>query len=109
MVASYVTRYISPYADEWVRGFRDVPHAQQDTTGACEGFHSALKGNELAQKKFLRGRRVDWFMHEAFYEVSCKACSTNAYPTSSDAIDLAYSAGSNAEIALMSLFAVQMT
>ena len=54
---------------EWVRGFRDVPHAQQDTTGACEGYHSAIKGNEVAQKHRLQGRRLDWLLHELFYEV----------------------------------------
>lgn len=60
---------------EWVRGFRGAPHGQQDTTGACEDFDSALKDNELAQKKFLRGRRVDLFTPEAFCEVagSCHA------------------------------------
>ena len=59
------------YADEWVRGFRDVPHAQQDTTGACEGYHSAIKGNELAGKSRLQGRRVDWLLHLLWHEVYC--------------------------------------
>ena len=42
-------------ADEWVKGSRDVPHSQQDTTAACEGFHSAIKGDELATKTRLQG------------------------------------------------------
>lgn len=46
-----------------------MPHAQQDTTGACEGFHSALKGDELAMKTRLQGRRVDWLLYELVYEV----------------------------------------
>ena len=57
------------FSEEWVRGFRDVPHAQQDTTGACEGFHSALKGDELAMKTRLQGRRVDWLLHMLWNEV----------------------------------------
>ena len=59
------------FADEWVRGFRDVPHAQQDTTGACEGYHSAIKGSELARKSRLQGRRVDWLLYLVWNEVCC--------------------------------------
>ena len=70
--------------DEWVRGFRGVQHAQQDTTGACEGYHSAIKGNELAQKHRLQGRRLGWLLHELFYEVCCHmvhahACSLTSF------------------------------
>ncbi|KAL0027564.1 hypothetical protein WJX77_011083 [Trebouxia sp. C0004] len=57
--------------DEWVRGVRDVPHAQQDTTAACEGYHSAIKGNELAGKSRLQGRRVDWLLHLLWHEECC--------------------------------------
>ena len=56
-------------ADEWVRGFRDVPHAQQDTIGACEGYHSAIKGNELGRNSRLQGRRVDWLLWLLWNEV----------------------------------------
>ncbi|DBB05560.1 TPA: hypothetical protein ACH3X1_012507 [Trebouxia sp. C0004] len=56
--------------DEWVRGVRDVPHAQQDTTAACEGYHSAIKGNELAGKSRLQGRRVETRIR---YKQACKA------------------------------------
>ncbi|KAL0025611.1 hypothetical protein WJX79_007777 [Trebouxia sp. C0005] len=65
----YISDYYAHKIDEWVRGFRDVEHAQQDTIGACEGYHSAIKGNELAQKHRLQGRRLDWLLHELFYEV----------------------------------------
>ncbi len=40
------TNFCPAFSEEWVRGLRDVPHAKQDTTGACEGFHSALKAEE---------------------------------------------------------------
>ena len=53
-------------ADEWVRGTHDVPHAQEDTTGACEGFHSDIKGNELGQKSRLQGRGVDWLLYPRY-------------------------------------------
>ena len=56
-------------ADEWVRGFRDVPHSRQDTTGANEAFHSAIKGDELAMKTRLQGRRTDWLLWVLWYEV----------------------------------------
>ena len=57
-------------ADEWVRGFRDVPHAQQDTTGACEGYHSAIKGNELPRKSLVRQEgRVNWLLWRLWTEV----------------------------------------
>ena len=52
-----------------------MPHAQQDTTGACEGFHSALKGDELAMKTRLQDRRVDWLLHSLWNEV----CSDNQH------------------------------
>ena len=56
------------------------------------------------RRSFLQGQRVDWFLHETFYEVSCKAWSIEAYAISSGPSALAYSAGSSAEIALMSLY-----
>lgn len=45
-------------------------HAQQDTTGACEGWHSSIKGGGLAEKRRLIGRRTDWLLHKLFFEVS---------------------------------------
>ena len=72
-------------ADEWVRGFRDVAHAQQDTTvapSACEGYHSAIKGNELAKKSRLQGRRVDWLLYLLWTEV----CYCTMYAVSCNAL-----------------------
>ena len=54
---------------QWVRGFCNVPHAQTDTTGMCEGWHLSIKGGGLAEKSRLRGRRLDWLLHKLFYEV----------------------------------------
>ena len=41
-------------ADEWGKG---LPHLQQDTTPACEGFYLAITSDELATKTRLQGRR----------------------------------------------------
>ena len=49
-------------AGQWVKGFRTVRHAQQNTTGACEGFHSVLKLLQLSQRSRLGGRRLDWLL-----------------------------------------------
>ncbi len=56
-----------------MRGYRNVRHAQQDTTGACEGWHSSIKGGGLAEKRRLIGRRIDWLLHKLFYEVGFTA------------------------------------
>lgn len=62
-----------------MRGYRNVRHAQQDTTGACEGCHSSIKGGGLAQKRHLIGRRTDWLLHKLFVEVSLVTdCARNA-------------------------------
>ena len=67
----------SKYADmsvvcteQWVRGFRTAAHSQQDTTGACEGFHSALKGCDLANTRTLSNRRLDWLLPKLTDKVS---------------------------------------
>jgi hypothetical protein len=57
-------------AGEWVRGFRTVARSQQDTTGACEGWHSSVKAGGLAEKTRLRGRRVDWLIYKLVVEVT---------------------------------------
>ncbi len=56
-------------AGEWVRGFRTVKHAQTDTTGVCEGWHSSIKDGGLAEKRRLLGRKIDWLLYKLFYEV----------------------------------------
>ena len=45
-------------------------HAQQDTTVACEGCHSSIKGGGLSEKRRLIGRRTDWLFYKLFLEVS---------------------------------------
>ena len=52
----------------WVRGFCNVLHAQTDTTGVCEGWHSSIKGGGLEKSRLL-GRRLDWLLYKLFYEV----------------------------------------
>ena len=60
-------------AGQWVKGFRTVRHAQQNTTGACEGFHSVLKLLQLSQRSRLGGRRLDWLLKVLTGEVSRKS------------------------------------
>ena len=54
---------------EWVCGFRNVPHAQTNTSGVSEGWHSSIKGGGLAEKSRLHGRRLDWLLYKLFYKV----------------------------------------
>jgi hypothetical protein len=56
-------------ADAWVKGYRNMKRALQDTTGICEGWHSALKAGGLAEKRRLQGRRPDWLVYKLFVEV----------------------------------------
>jgi hypothetical protein len=56
-------------AAEWVKGYRNMKRALQDTTGICEGWHSSLKAGGLAEKRRLQGRRPDWLVYKLFVEV----------------------------------------
>ncbi|KAL3150070.1 hypothetical protein ABBQ38_013416 [Trebouxia sp. C0009 RCD-2024] len=64
---------------EWVRGFRNVPHAQADTTGVCEGWHSSIKGGGLAKKSRLLGRRLDRLLYKLFYEFDLRVRCASSY------------------------------
>ncbi|DBA71835.1 TPA: hypothetical protein ACH3X2_010886 [Trebouxia sp. C0005] len=76
---SYFQKQWGQKTDKWVRGFWHVPHAQQDTTGACEGYRSAIKANELANKSHLQGRNVDWLLYVPWTEVDMRICYKQAY------------------------------
>lgn len=65
---------LTALAEQWVRGFRTASHSQQDTTGACEGFHSALKGCGLADRRRLSNRRLDWLLHVLTEKVTFAMC-----------------------------------
>ncbi len=81
------TNFCPAFSEEWVRGFHDVPQAKQDTTGACEGFHSALKGDELAMKTQLQGRRVDWLLHSKQIVASAVIAAQQIPDSSVDLVD----------------------
>ncbi|KAL0029191.1 hypothetical protein WJX79_001351 [Trebouxia sp. C0005] len=78
---SYFQKQWGQKTDEWVRGFQGVPHAQQDTTGACEDYHSAIKGNKLANTSRLQGRRVNWLLYLLWTEVDIRIRYKQAYKT----------------------------
>ncbi|KAL0023355.1 hypothetical protein WJX77_010470 [Trebouxia sp. C0004] len=76
---AYFQKHWGHKFEEWVRGFCEVNHTRQDTTGACEGFHSAIKGDELAMKTRLQGRRVDWLLWLLWNEVDLRFQRKQAY------------------------------
>lgn len=47
----------------WVAFFRNLDLANQDTTGAAEGYHSAMKAVLAMDKNQMRSRRPDWLVH----------------------------------------------
>ena len=64
----------------WVRGYRNMPHANQDTNAAVESYHSNLKAILKSSRQKFGGRRVDWLIYHLlkdvlihyWYAVQCK-------------------------------------
>lgn len=56
-----------------------MAHSQQDTTGACEGFHSALKASQLVEKSRLGGRRVDWLLKVLSIDVRIRSLAPDMH------------------------------
>ena len=44
----------------WVKGYRDFPHANQETNNAMESYHGYLKSAFLCDKQKKCSRRMDW-------------------------------------------------
>ena len=64
----------------WVRGYRNMPHANQDTNAAVESYHSNLKAILKSSRQKFGGWRVDWLIYHLlkdvlihyWYAVQCK-------------------------------------
>lgn len=61
---SYVDKEWLPKIRMWVTGFRNIPHAGQDTNAAIESYHGNMKAVLRASRGRLVGRRVDWLIHQ---------------------------------------------
>jgi hypothetical protein len=48
----------------WLTGLRNIPHAGQDTTAAIESYHGNMKAILKQSHDKLKGRRVDWLIHQ---------------------------------------------
>jgi hypothetical protein len=53
-----------PKAKMWLTGVRNIPHAGQDTTAAIESYHGNMKAVLKQTRGKLKGRRVDWLLHQ---------------------------------------------
>jgi hypothetical protein len=47
----------------WVTGYRNVPHANQNTNAAIENYHGNLKTILSTSMQRYSGRRLDWLLH----------------------------------------------
>lgn len=64
----------------WVKGYKNIPHANQDTNAAVESYHANLKGILRSSRAKFDGRRVDWLVYHLvkdvlihyWYAVQCK-------------------------------------
>ena len=69
-----------PKIEMWVKGYRNIPHANQDTNTAVESYHANLKAILRSSRQKFDGRRVDWLVYHLvkdvlahyWYAVQCK-------------------------------------
>ena len=47
----------------WIVGFKNLPHAGEDTNVAIESYHSYMKYVLKAKRSLIIGCRVDWCIH----------------------------------------------
>ena len=77
--AYFETHWI-PKIEMWVKAFRNMPHANQDTNAAVESYHANLKAILRWSRQKFDGRRVDWLIYHLlkdvlihyWYAVQCK-------------------------------------
>ena len=77
---AYFKEHWIPKLEMWVKGFRNMPHANQDTNAAVESYHANLKAILRASRQKFDGRRVDWLVYHLlrdvlihyWYAVQCK-------------------------------------
>ena len=48
---------------------RKYPHAGADKSGAIEAYHFSIKSRFFGEKKYMRGRRLDWLVHKLVDQV----------------------------------------
>lgn len=58
-----------PKIEMWVKGFRNMPHANQDTNAAVESYHANLKALLRMSRSKFDGRRVDWLIYHLLKDV----------------------------------------
>jgi hypothetical protein len=46
----------------WITGFRNIPHAGQDTNAVVESYHVNMKSILLGTHQQLSGHRMDWLI-----------------------------------------------
>jgi hypothetical protein len=76
----YFTKQWIRKADMWVTGFRNIPHAGQDTNAVVESYHANMKAMLATERRRMHGRRMDWLiyhltgnvLHHYWYAVQCK-------------------------------------
>jgi hypothetical protein len=76
----YFEKQWMPKMCMWVIGFRNVPHAGQDTNAAVESYHANMKSIMSEARQKFQGRRMDWLIYELtgdvhthyWYAVQCK-------------------------------------
>jgi hypothetical protein len=64
----------------WITGFRNIPHAGQDTNAAVESYHANMKSILLSSRERLSARKMDWLIYHLtgdvlthyWYVVQCK-------------------------------------
>jgi hypothetical protein len=47
----------------WITGFRNIPHAGQDTNVVVESYHANMKSILLSSRQRVGGRRIDWLIY----------------------------------------------
>jgi hypothetical protein len=76
----YFTKQWMGKVDMWVTGFRNIPHAGQNTNAAVESYHANMKAMLATERWRFHGRRMDWLiyhltgdvLHHYWYAVQCK-------------------------------------
>ena len=77
---TYFEKTWIPKIEMWVKGYRNIPHANQDTNAAVESYHANLKAILRTSRQKFDGRRVDWLIYHLvkdvlthyWYAVQCK-------------------------------------
>ena len=69
-----------PKIEMWVKGYRNMPHANHDTNSEVKSYHANLKAILRFSRQKFDGRRVDWLKYHlvgdvliyCWYAVQCK-------------------------------------